>query len=154
MKRTLKTPVLVFASLIALASVTIAQKAEKGWEKTVTLSSGEVILDMSGEWNFRNEFYGPFYWVEPTEYTAVIKQEGASFIGVTPAATKWRPKGSETIKGELDKDGFKQVYKLVHEVGTMDDVYVWELCNWEISEHGNKVMLDCGERIKSTVSRK
>jgi hypothetical protein len=146
--------VLFFVLLISFASFSIAQTAKKDWEKTATLPSSEVILDMSGEWNFRNEFYGPFYWVQPTEYTVMIKQEGASFIGVMQTATKYSAKGSETIKGELDKDGFKQVYKMVHEVGTMDDVYVWELCTWEISQHGNKVMLDCGERIKSTVTRK
>jgi hypothetical protein len=41
-------PVLVFALFTAFVSVAIAQMAEKGWEKTVTLSSGEVILDMTG----------------------------------------------------------------------------------------------------------
>ena len=146
--------VLFIVLLISFASFSIAQTAKKDWEKTATIQSGGVILDMSGEWNFRNEFYGPFYWVEPVEYTAVIKQEGTKFIGVMLTETKWGGKDTETIKGELDKNGFKTVYKRVHEVGTWDDVYVWELCKWEISEHGNKVMLDCGERIKSTVKRK
>ena len=49
MKKTSIAPVLILAFFIAFASVAIAQMAAKGWEKTVTLSSGEVILDMSGE---------------------------------------------------------------------------------------------------------
>ena len=153
MKKMSIAQVLVFVLLIALASFSNAQTAKKDWEKTATLPSGEVILDMSGEWKFYNEFYGAFYWVEPVEYTAMIKKDGASFIGVMQTATKWSPKGTETIKGELDKNGFKQVYKCVHDV-TPDDVYVWELCEWEISENGNKVMLDCGDRVKSTLTRK
>jgi len=31
---------------------------EEGWKKTVTLPSGEVILDMSGEWDDQQEFLG------------------------------------------------------------------------------------------------
>ena len=53
---------LVFALLVASASVAIAQMAEKGWKKTVTLQSGEAILDMSGEWDTQGEFYGPFWF--------------------------------------------------------------------------------------------
>ncbi len=49
MKKTLTAQVLVFSLLIAFASVAIAQMAQKGWKKTVTLPSGEVILDISGE---------------------------------------------------------------------------------------------------------
>ena len=63
MKKTSITPVLVFAVLIAFASVTIAQMAEEGWKKTATLPSGEVILDMSEEWEDQQEFYGLFSWV-------------------------------------------------------------------------------------------
>jgi len=51
MKKASITPVLVFALLIAFASVAFAQMAKKGWEKTVTLPNGEVILDMSEEWD-------------------------------------------------------------------------------------------------------
>ena len=153
MKKTSIAPVLVFALLIAFASVAIAQMAEKGWKKTVTLPSGEVILDISGEWDVLSEFYGPFNWVEPVQGIAKITQEGTTFTGVKQTASKWRPKGTETIKGELDKDGFKAVYIDVHETGT-DDIYVWEPCKWKISENRNKVVLDCGERIKATFTRR
>jgi hypothetical protein len=145
---------IVLTVVIFHFSLAHAQMAGKAWDKTVTLPGGEAILDMSGEWDFQCEFYGPFYWVKPTTYSANITQEGSSFSGVTLTDTKWQPKGTETIKGELDRDGFKAVYKQVHARDTYDDVYVFEPCEWEISENGNKVMLDCGERIRATLNRR
>jgi hypothetical protein len=32
--------------------------AQGGWEKTITLPSGEKVLDMRGEWDVFAEFYG------------------------------------------------------------------------------------------------
>jgi len=58
MKKTSSAQVLVFSLLIAFASVAIAQMAEKGCKKTVTLPSGEVILDMNGEWDVLYEYHG------------------------------------------------------------------------------------------------
>lgn len=46
----LSLAVLIALVLIALTSIVIGQMAEKKWEKTVTLPSGEVILNMSGDW--------------------------------------------------------------------------------------------------------
>jgi len=60
MNKTSIAPVVAFAFLIVFASVAIAQMAKKRWEKTVTLPSGEVILDISGEWDLLYEKYGPF----------------------------------------------------------------------------------------------
>ena len=149
------SPVLTVSILMVFFfCVAHAQMAGKAWEKTVTLPSGEVILDISGEWDFQCEFYGPFHFVKPTTYSANITQKGSSFSGVTLTDTKWQPKGTETIKGELDRDGFKAVYKQVHARGTFDNVYVFEPCGWKISENGNKIMLDCGERIRATLTRK
>jgi len=80
-KRAIK-PILVFAPLIAFASFAIAQMAGKGWEKTVTPPSGEVILDMSGEWDSHGEFYGPWSWMPPVSGILTITQEGTTFIRV------------------------------------------------------------------------
>ena len=46
-KKPSSAQVLVFALLMAFASVGCGQMAEKGQKKTVTLPSGEVILEMS-----------------------------------------------------------------------------------------------------------
>jgi hypothetical protein len=143
----------VFALLIAFTSISIAQMSEKGWEKTAKLPSGVVILDMSGEWDVLFECYGPFSWVDPSSDILTVTQEGGKFTAVKQIGNKWVPKGAETIKGELDKDGFKAVY---HYVGAlnMDGTFVWEPCGWEIREDGNKVMLDCGDRAKAMLTRR
>ena len=153
MKNTSIKPVLVFVFLIAFASIVTAQMSEKGWKKTVTLSSGEVILDMSGEWDELGVGYGIFSWFEGSPEILTITQEGNTFTAVKQIGSKWVPKGAETIKGELDKDGFKVVYSFIAS-RAMDGSFDWEECKWEISEKGNKVDLDCGERLKTTLIRR
>ena len=155
MNKTSIARVLSFVVLIALSSFAIAQMTGKSWEKTVTLPNGEVILDISGEWDTQGEFYGPFGFIPrnppPNLYT--ITQEGAKFTAVRQIGTKWSPAGSEAVKGEVDKDGFKAVYMYI---GTleMDGNLEWAECKWEISDKGNKLLLDCGERVRSTLTRK
>ena len=111
MKKATIASVLVLAVLIALASIAIAQMAKEGWKKTVTLPSGEVILDMSREWDVLYEFYGPYSWIEPITDILTNTQEGATFTAVKQIGSRFIPKGGETIKGELDENGFKTVYR-------------------------------------------
>ena len=56
---------IAFTLLLAYASVVITQTTGKAWE-TVTLTSDEVILDMNGEWDVLDEFYGPFDFHDST----------------------------------------------------------------------------------------
>ena len=39
-------------------------------------------------------------------------------------------------------------------MGDVDGTFGWEECKWEISENGNKVVLDYGERSKRTFTRR
>ena len=143
----------VFAFLIVFVSFAVARIAGKGWERTVTLSNGEVILDMSGEWDDIGGGYGIFSWYKGSPEIVKITQEGNKFTAVKQIGSQWVPAGAETIKGELGKDGFKVVYAYIGSPA-MDGSFDWEECKWEISENGNKVDLDCGERIKTTLTRK
>jgi hypothetical protein len=43
----LRIGILLIALITMFLYITHGQTAEKGWEKTVTLPSGEMILDMS-----------------------------------------------------------------------------------------------------------
>ena len=151
-----KTTALVsaLALLIFFASLVIAQQKEKGWEKTVTLSSGEVILDMSGEWDMINEGYGVLDFRGTFKDILTVKQDGAMFAAFKQIGNEWVPKGSKTIKGELDKDGFKTVSHYIKVKEWWTGVFMWEPCKWEITENGNKVLLDCGERVRATLTRK
>lgn len=155
MKKTSIAQVLVFVLLIAFGSFASAQMAGKPWEKTVTLPRGEVILDMNGEWDIKSEIYGPFsaFPVKPDPDILTITQWGDEFTAVKQTGSVHIPKGGETIKGELDKDGFKAVYLYTLTV-ELDGTLEWVECKWEISENGNKVLLDCGERVKSTLTRR
>jgi len=154
MKKTSMTRVLAFTILLAFASVAISQAAEKAWENTVTLPSDEVILDMNGEWDDIGEGYGIFSPMgESPPEILTITQDGNTFTAIKQIGSKWIPKGAETIKGELDKDGFKVVYAYIGSKA-MDGSFDWEECKWEISENGNKIALDCGERVKRTLTRK
>jgi hypothetical protein len=146
MKKASMVSLFVFAALIAFISVAIAQTAEKGWEKTVTLPSGEVILDMSGEWAVSLEHYGP--WAQYGVFPDImeIKQEGTSFVGVTLLGSPRSPKGSEKLRGELDKNGFKKVQTITG-AGPLD-------LNGEILSHGNRIILDDGKKIRLTLIRR
>lgn len=153
MKKTLTAQVLIFSFLIAFASVAIAKMTQKGWKKTVTLPSGEVILDISGEWNVLYKGYGSFNRVGSGSDILTITQKGTTFIAIKQIGSRWVPKGAETIKGELDENGFKSVFCYIG-APQMDGTHIWEPCKWEISKRGNKVVLKCGERMKASLNRR
>jgi hypothetical protein len=135
----------IFLLWIAFASIAIGQTSDKGWEKTVTLPNGEVILDMSGEWDVLYENYGPSSREDHSEI-AEVKQEGSSFVAVALTDTDYITKGTEILKGELDKNGFKKVQ-------TMTEVGLFEF-NSEILLKGNKIIFDEGQMLKLTFNRK
>jgi len=152
MHKRIKAPLIAFVLLIVFASFVTAQISEKPWHKTITLKSGEVILDMSGEWDMVSEGYGPFIIRPLITDVLTIKQDGSKFTAIKQTGSRWVPKGAEIIKGELDKDGFKTVHHYIHGSGTHG--FTWESCKWEITEHGNRVGLDCGERVRTTLTRR
>ena len=147
MNKTLIAMVLVFALLVAFAQVAITQTAEKGWEKTVTLPSGEVILDMSGKWDCLVEYQGMYSGLKSHAVNIEITQEGKTFVGVRLQDTPHWPKGTEAIKGELHGVGFKTVYVNRADVG-------WTPCKGEISKNGNKMLLDDERVLKLTLKRR
>jgi hypothetical protein len=144
MKRIAILPLLLAFTFALVAS---AEMTTKVWEKTVTLPSGEVILDMSGEWDVTYEYYGMFSGLKPHSDILTITQEGNTFTAVKQIGSEWVPKGAETIKGELDKDGFKEVHGYRANVG-------WTPCMWEISEKGNKIVIDDGRVVTATLTRR
>lgn len=152
MKKAFIAMMLVLAFLTACGETSINPTGEKEWKKTVKLSNGEVILGMNGEWNNDVKPYGKLWGVPVGDEFVKITQEGTTFIGVIQNAHQWLPKGTERIKGELDENGFKAVYSFIGNLG--EGGFVWEPCKWEIGKNGNKIKLDCGERIKMMLTRK
>jgi hypothetical protein len=160
MKASAIVMVLAIALLFACDQDPLNPSGEKAWEKTVTLPSGDVILDISGEWDAREKYYGSLITNQDHVSVSKITQEGTKFSGVEKISNenpaRSLPKGAETIRGELDKDGFKEVYLYMwdKDVNIWNPTWVWEPCSWEISKDGLTVFFDCGERAKVTLTRR
>ncbi len=140
---TKKCALLFIFSLAIFAWIGLAQAQEA---KTVKLPNGEEVVDISGEWDAQIENYGP--WSSYGKYPNVIKitLEGNSFVGVRMKADDWHSPGSESFRGELDKDGIKKL-QLMTGMGPID-------AKAQISEDGNKIIMDDGEKARSTLIRK
>jgi hypothetical protein len=79
----------------------------------------------------------------------MITQQGGSFVGVKMIGTDNVPKDAVSIKGELDKNGIKKVWVMVQTA--MD---LGEECKAQISEDGNKIIIDGGKMVRVTLTRK
>jgi hypothetical protein len=115
--------------------------------KKITLPHGEEVWDLNGEWDVFVENYGP--WASAGSYSSKVKitQTGSSFVGIRMMDNPNNPKGSEAIRGELDKSGFKEI-----QIFAADS---WRrLAKGQISEDGNKMVIEYAERSKSTYTRK
>ena len=105
---------------------------KQGMPNTVTLSNGNVIFDLSGEWDaiYDNKEYGGI-----NNDIVKITQKGNEFVGIKLIGNQYSPKGSETIKGELEKDGFKSLT-------TNSAVEGWGPAAGKIDEKCNKIVIE------------
>jgi hypothetical protein len=115
--------------------------------KTITLPNGEVVWDLNGEWDVFIEPYGP--WISAGSWKQICKitQEGSSFVSVRMLDDLYNPKGSQNLRGELDKSGIKKVQILSSVSAPLD-------AKGLISEDGNKIIIDDGKKVKVTLTRK
>jgi len=121
-------------------------KLLQGSKNTLTLPNGNVVWDLNGEWDFSGENYG--VWLAAGGYGGVIKitQSGSSFVGIRMTGTQTMTKGTEAIRGELDKSGFKWV-QLITSMGSLNP-------SGKISKDGNKMIIDDGTQTRVTYTRK
>jgi len=133
--------VVLFIFGIAIAGMAQTQKV-----KTVTLPSGEEVVDISGLWDTQLENYGS--WSGYGKYSTVteIKQEGSSFVGIRLKATPYHSAGSELFRGELDKNGIKKL-QCITGMGPIDAV-------GRISDDGKTITTDIPDKARSTMTRK
>jgi hypothetical protein len=147
---------IAIASIIALfyaftcAFIAGTVTAQGGWEKTITLPSGEVVLDMRGEWDVLVETYKQASWAGSGTSICLITQEGNTFSGVKQTEGGMISKGTKTWKGVLDKDGFKEVQVYTLGVGK----WIWVPVTWEISEQSNKIVFLHEDLVKWTFNRR
>jgi hypothetical protein len=135
---------ILFLALVMLVPALWGQ----GPKKTITLSNGEVVWDLNGEWDAFVENYGS--WGNFDSYSDVVKitQQGKSFVAIrvkgNPAT--FNQPGAEAAKGELKKSGFSKVQIISHD-GPLDS-------RGRISKDGNQIVLDDGEKTRLTLTRK
>ena len=133
-------------AFVSFLAVPEAQTEEKKWKKTVTLPNGEVILDISGEWDVLGENYGEWKIYGTHQDVFKITQEGTSFEAIRMKGNPYMPAGAAGTRGELDKNGFKKV-SIITGLGPID-------AKGEISEDGNKIVIDDGRIVRQTLTRK
>ena len=119
---------------------------DKGLPNTVTLSNEEVVYKIDGEWNVVVKMVvsgeGENVWKIP--------QDGNKFVGISLKTGKYALKGTETIKGELEKNGFKSLYVKTSLEG-------WKPATAKINENCNKIVYKAkvrGHGLKITTTRK
>jgi hypothetical protein len=121
---------------------------KKGMPNTVTLSTGDVVYDVSGEWDtaFKDYYHG-------TKKDIIkITQEGNKFVGISLVGNELAFKGNEIIKGELEKSGFKSVFAYAYNLD-------WYPSTGEIGEKCNKIVIKTrrspgGSELFLTLTRK
>jgi len=132
-----------FISLIIFVSTLHGQ----GSKKTITLPSGEVVWDLNGEWDAFVEYYGVSTGALSHPQIMKITQTGSSFVAIRMTADSWDKKGSQSLQGELDKSGIKKVTVLYALRNPAEG-------KGQISDDGNKIIIDDGERVRLTLTRK
>jgi hypothetical protein len=137
--------VVVVIAMVSLLSVANPQTG-RAWKKTITLPNGDVILDMNGEWEAFVENYGEYDFAGSYPQIEKITQTGSSFVAIRMMDDPWNFKGSQAFQGELDKTGIKSV-TIFSRQGPLK-------AKGQISEDGNKIIIDDGERATLTLTRK
>jgi hypothetical protein len=140
---------ILLAVLIAIVSflcMVQAQTVENKWKKTVTLPSGELILAISGEWDVVGESYGQWSMYGTYQDVFKITQEGTSFEAIRMKGTAYMPAGSPGTRGKLNKNGFEKVW-IITPIGPME-------AKVEISEDGDKIVIDDHWVVRQTLTRK
>jgi hypothetical protein len=135
------------AAVLAWTSVAGAQAAPA--TPKVQLPSGETVWDLSGDWEALIEHFGPMapYGTYPNVYriTQAASAVSASRLKGPPPPATGRA-GTPSLRGELDKSGFKRV-EIVSYSGSPEPV------KGQISEDGKKIILDDGWSVKVTLTR-
>ena len=145
-----------FIGLIIFVSTLHGQ----GSKKTITLPSGEVVCDLDGEWDALYENLSITSSAAGSSRDILkITQRGGSFEGVKMIGGVYVPKDAVSIKGELNKDGIAKVQVVMRilysgDPGKMTAKQDLLDCKGQISEAGNKVIIDGCEPIKVTLTRK
>ncbi len=118
MKRALVVFVVCLVFVACSEEIQPLKTLQKGMPNTIALSAVDVVYDITGEWDaiYRSSSLGN------SETILKITQEGNKFVGISSIGTKFIDKGSEYIKGELEKNGFKYIERNTRYLGWMPSI--------------------------------
>ena len=142
MRKKLVAAFVCFVSLIIIVSISYGQ----GSIKTITLSSGEAVCDLNGEWDVTYQHYGSLEWIGSIKSLLIITQQDNTFVGKTAKDSGFTPKGTEKIRGAIDRDGMKKVQR------TRPDSD-WADAKSVINKDCNKIEIDDGDALKIILER-
>ena len=131
MKQKTEDNFLILSVILSVPLVTPsnAEQLKPGMVNTVTLADGSVVYDLNGEWDavIDNGAWGI------SKDIIKITQEGNKFVGIKLIGNQWVGKNQETIRGELEGDGFKSLEGYTAAEG-------WLPCDGLILDGGNKIV--------------
>jgi len=144
--------ILIIGFVLAKVQAQMNNPLQKGMPNTVTLSTGDVVYDLNGEWDAiytSNVKYKASAGDFRTSSKDIVRitQEGNQFVGIKLIGDEFVGKNQETVKGELEKNGFRKVYTVAWD----KEAYrtKWVSCKGEISQDGNKIEAECRPDIFS-----
>ena len=120
---------------------------QKGMPNTITLSNGKVVYNLDGEWD---AFYDGGATGTRKGFVK-IAQNGNQFVGINLTGNESVGKDSETIKGELEKNGFKSL--------SANTMHGWKPASGKIGEKCNQIVIKANidmawENLIITLTRK
>ena len=138
-------------TIFILSYVVFGQVEKGGTQKPIRLQSGEVVYDLTGEWNIihkqYDEHYGSLEWIGSFKDIVKVKQEGYKFVGIKVVGSRSTGKEAEIIRGELDKRGF--IKGQIYQANTG-----WRDCQGKITNDCKRIILSEGNVAKATLERK
>jgi len=123
---------LILGLVFTVAYAQTDNPLKQGMPNTVRLSNGEVIYDLSGEWDVIRDTRKVNNKIHKDIWK--ITQKGEEVGGIRLIGSDWNPKGGEAIKGELGKHGFKSLQ--------INTGYGWITSKGKIDEKCNKIEIE------------
>ena len=140
MARKITIWMLCLVVIVVWTGLVYAQTAKPGTVKTIKLSSGEEVYDLSGDWDTFVENYGEQARFGTYPQVFRITQTGNTFNAIrlkdNPPPSPGRA-GSPSLRGELGTNGFKAVW-MISGGGEPRP------CKGQISEDGKRIVIDSG----------
>ena len=138
--------VFCFCLILSFAFFNLSCTEVQPQVKTVKLSSGEAVPDLRGTWKVDYEYYGIYRALTGYCNMVTILQDQNQFVAIVNASDQVVAMGTEAIRGELIRNGFKTVQIFTKDKGWLD-------CEGVISGNGDQIVL-VEKTQKRTLTRK